>query len=242
MSPVRLALLGEHNPMGETHIATDVAIRHSSSLRNHTISAEWISSTQLTPAALDRYDGLWVAPGPPHVDVENSLGVIRHAREMGMPIFGNCGGFQLLVIELARNLFGLSDAHHEEYAPTADLKVIVPLTCSLRGQDLPITITAPSLAAHLYDRTHTAERFYCRYGINPLYRSQLVSGPVAVSGCDEGGEIRIIELSDHPFFLGTLYVPQVQSTSNTPHPLVTGFLDACIQREKGRVDTLKSSR
>ena len=236
MRPVRLALLGEHNPTGETHIATDAAIRHSSSLLNQSISAEWISSTQITPAVLEQYDGLWVAPGPPHREVEHSLVAIRYAREMGMPVFGNCGGFQLLVIELARNLFGLRDAHHDEYAPTADIKVIVPLTCSLRGQELPITITAPSLAARLYKRTYARERFYCRYGINTLYRSRLVSGPAAVSGCDEGGEIRIIELSDHPFFLGTLYVPQAQSTAHAPHPLVTGFIDACARKRDGRLD------
>ena len=229
MRTVRLALLGQHNPTGETHIATDAAIRHSASHLGRKISAEWISSTLIPDAALGDYDGLWVAPGAPHLAIENSLEAICHARETGLPVFGNCGGFQLLLIEIARNLLGLNDAHHDEYAPTAGVKVVVPLSCSLRGQELPITVESRSLAGTLYNRTRVVERFYCRYGLNPLYRAQFVSGPVVVSGCDDGGEIRIIELPNRPFFLGTLYVPQVNSTEGSPHPLVTGFLEACAR-------------
>ena len=230
MRNVRLALLGEYDPTVETHIATDKAIHHSATFLNQTIAADWISSTEITPALLDGYDGLWVAPGPPHHDVERSFQAIRHARETGMPVFGNCGGFQLLIIEIARHVFGYHDAHHEEYVPSADVRVIVPLACSLRGQELPITISAPSLAARLYGDSRIVERFYCRFGINPAYRAQLLTDPVAVSGSDDDGEIRVIELPSHPFFLGTLYVPQVRSVVGSPHPLVTGFLEACTSQ------------
>jgi CTP synthase (UTP-ammonia lyase) len=230
MRNVRLALLGEHNPTGDTHVATEAAIRHSAAHLGRKISAEWISSTVISTAALGDYDGLWVAPGAPHLAIENSLVAIRHARETGLPVFANCGGFQLLVIEIARNLLGLSEAHHDEYAPSAGVKVVVPLSCSLKGQEMPITIESPSLAATLYNRTRVVERFYCRYGLNPLYRAQFLSGPVVVSGRDDGEEIRVIELPNHPFFLGTLYVPQVRSTEDAPHPLVAGFIEACARR------------
>lgn len=230
MSTVRIALLGEHNPTGETHIATAAAIEHSSAVLGYPISAEWISSSHISEVSLSPYDGLWVAPGPPHLDVENSLEVITKARVMGLPVFGNCGGFQLLIVEIARNLFGLNDAHHEEYSPTAEVKVVVPLACSLRGQQGAINISGPSWAERLYKCSRTVERFYCRFGINPEYRDLFPSGPVIVSGRDDEGEVRVIELLNHPFFVGTLYVPQSLSTSEIPHPLVTGFLKACIGR------------
>lgn len=235
MRPVRIALLGEYNPTGETHVATDAAIRHSADLLEQEVSAQWVSSTEIGSVELGDFDGLWVAPGPPHLDIENSLTAIRRAREGETPVFGNCGGFQLLVIELARNLFGLHGANHDEYSPDADVKVIIPLSCSLRGQELPITISSPSLAGTLYDRSEAVERFYCRYGINPIYRSRFMSGPVVASGCDDSGEIRVIEIPEQPFFLGTLYVPQVRSIPEAPHPLVVGFIEACLRRRAIRL-------
>jgi CTP synthase (UTP-ammonia lyase) len=234
MRTARIALLGEHNPTGETHIATTDAIEHCSALLGYPISAEWISSLEIPNVPLSGYDGLWVAPGPPHLDVENSLPAITKARAMGLPVFGNCGGFQLLVVEIARNIFGLSDAHHEEYSPTAGVRVVVPLACSLRGQEGVINISGPSLAARLYRRGTTVERFYCRFGINPQYRDRFTSGSVIVSGRDDDGEIRVIELLNHPFFVGTLYVPQTLSTTEAPHPLVTGFMEACIRYRETR--------
>jgi CTP synthase (UTP-ammonia lyase) len=232
MKTTRVALLGEHNPAGETHIATAEAIRHSAAFLGEDVSGEWISSSQISAEALDSYDGLWVAPGPPHLDIERSLRAIRYAREEGIPVFGNCGGFQLIVIEMARNFLGISAAHHEEYCPTAAEKVIVPLSCSLVGQALPIAISSPSVVSGLYRRSRVVERFYCRYGINTAYRSRFFAEPLKVSAIDDSGEIRVIELEGHPFFLATLYVPQVQSTPTNPHPLVTGFLHACVQQRE----------
>ncbi len=198
---MRIALLGEYNPSAETHIATERAVDHSSAILNQRIIGEWISSDAITSDLLDTYDGLWVTPGPPHRNIENTLQAITHARERGIPTFGNCGGFQLLVVELARKILGLHDAHHEEYSPSADVRVVVPMACSLRGQELPVTVVAPSLASSLYQRTHVVERYYCRYGINPLYRSQFVSEPLTVAALDHDGEIRAFEVRDHPFWL-----------------------------------------
>jgi CTP synthase (UTP-ammonia lyase) len=224
----RVALLGEYNPSSETHIATDAAISHSAQVLDARIEAEWISSRVITPELVSDFDGLWVTPGPPHVDMERSLAAIRHAREQGIPTFGNCGGFQLIVLEVARNLFGIHDAQHEEYSSSAPVKVVIPLSCSLRGQELPIQIAEKSVAGELYQRTQIVERYYCSFGINLVYRSHFCSNIVTISGVDESGEIRVLELPRHPFFLATLYVPQVQSSTASPHPLVTGFIRSTL--------------
>jgi CTP synthase (UTP-ammonia lyase) len=225
---IRIALLGEHNLASETHIATDAAISHSAVALDVQIEAQWISSRVITPELLTNFDGLWVAPGPPHVDMERSLEAIRHAREHGIPTFGNCGGFQLIALEVARNLLGIHDAQHGEYSSSAPVKVVVPLSCSLRGQELPIQITEQSLVGGLYRRTHIVERYYCSFGINPLYRAHFFADLVSVTGVDDTGEIRVLEVPQHPFFLATLYVPQVQSSAMSPHPLVTGFIRSTL--------------
>jgi CTP synthase (UTP-ammonia lyase) len=118
---------------------------------------------------------------------------------------------------------------HDEYSSTAAVRVIVPLSCSLRGQELPIEIVKESLAGALYQRTQVAERYYCAYGINPDYRSHFTSDLLTVAGFDSAGEIRVLEIEDHPFFLATLYVPQALSSGSCPHPLVTGFLKSALQ-------------
>jgi CTP synthase (UTP-ammonia lyase) len=225
---IRIALLGEHNPGSETHIATDAAIRHSAAALDVQIEAQWISSRAITPELLTDFDGLWVTPGPPHVDMESSLEAIQYAREEEIPTFGNCGGFQLMVLEIARNLFGIHDAQHEEYSSSAPVKVVVPLSCSLKGQELPIQITERSLAGGLYKRIDIVERYYCSFGINPLYRPHFFSDLVSVTGVDDAGEIRVLEIPQHPFFLATLYVPQVQSSAASPHPVVTGFIRSTL--------------
>jgi CTP synthase (UTP-ammonia lyase) len=228
MDATRIAILGEFNPGAETHVATAEALRHSSNALGRLIEGQWISSASTSSEMLAQYDGLWVAPGPPHIVVENSLRVIRNARENGVPTFGNCGGFQLLVLEIARNLLGMPDAHHEEYAPSAQTKVVVPLSCSIRGQSLPIHVRGPSMTRSLYKHDTVVERFYCRYGIAPEFRARFLESEVALTGVDDSGEVRAFEIAQHPFFLGTLYVPQAQSVEATPHPLVTGFLKACV--------------
>ena len=96
------------------------------------------------------------------------------------------------------------------------------------------------VAAH-YGNTEAQEKYYCNFGINPDYVETLKDKPLRVVGSDDEGEIRVMELSDHPFFVGTLFVPQSQSTLDSPHPLVTAFIRASAQTEQGSGDNATTS-
>jgi CTP synthase (UTP-ammonia lyase) len=130
-----------------------------------------------------------------------------------------------MTIEFARNVLGISDAAHAETDPYASRLVVTPLTCSLVGSQLPVSVFAGSLAYSLCGPSLT-ENYYCNFGLNPTYVSTLEAAGLRVAGVDPSGEVRILELAGHPFFMGTLFVPQARSTPAEPHPVVTGFVAA----------------
>jgi len=104
--------------------------------------------------------------------------------------------------------------------------VITPLACSLVGQTHAVKIVPDTRASSLYGTTAALEDYYCNYGVNPAYRSRLERAGMTVSGLGDDGEIRIVELPDHPFFVATLFLPQTRSTAAQPHPLLAGFAAA----------------
>ncbi len=130
------------------------------------------------------------------------------------------------MIEFARNVLGIEDADHAETAPTAPRLAITPLTCSLVGQAQRVTLAAGTRAAALYGTTETIEHFWCNYGVSPAYAAPLREAGLTPSGFGDDAELRIVELSDHPFFLATLFLPQMRSSLAEPHPLLAGFARA----------------
>jgi CTP synthase (UTP-ammonia lyase) len=124
-------------------------------------------------------------------------------------------------------VLGFRDAEHAETSPAAERLVITPLACSLVGQQHPVSIVPGTLAAKLYGAAESMEDYYCNYGVNADYQRLLEAGGLRVSGLGSEGEVRIVELADHPFFLATLFLPQARSTPSEPHPLLTGYAAAC---------------
>lgn len=225
-----LIILGEHNPEAETHRATDSAIRHSLAGRNTDVEASWISTETIREADIVQAHGLWVAPGSPYKNLQRALEAIRLAREHLVPCLGTCGGFQHMILEFARNVLGFADASHAEYDPGASRLFINPLSCSLAGMELRVTLQPQTMARRLYGTETAIERYYCTFGVNPEYAETLANQrDLVISGIDLSGEIRIVEILNHPFFLGTLFVPQTQSRDGKPHPLVSGFLQAVLR-------------
>jgi CTP synthase (UTP-ammonia lyase) len=108
--------------------------------------------------------------------------------------------------------------------------VITPLACSLVGQQHPVTLVPGTLAARLYGESPVIEDYYCNYGVNPEYVGRLRDAGLSVSGMGEEGEVRIVELPGHSFFLATLFLPQARSTVERPHPLLRGFAAAVAAR------------
>jgi CTP synthase (UTP-ammonia lyase) len=104
--------------------------------------------------------------------------------------------------------------------------VITPLACSLVGQTHPVSIVPGTRAAALYGVSEAMEEYYCNYGVSPDYVDRLRAAGLRVSGVGEGGELRIVELPDHPYFVATLFLPQARGTAASPHPLLRGYAEA----------------
>jgi CTP synthase (UTP-ammonia lyase) len=161
--------------------------------------------------------------------MDGALLAIRFAREHGVPFLGTCGGFQHAVIEYTRHVLGLKDADHAESNPDATLPIMVPLTCSLAGEEGAITLAAGSRAHAIYGRDQVIERYHCRFGLNPGYRSLFEQGQLQITGVDSAdGEVRVVELAGHPFFVATLFQPERSAFERCAHPLITAYVRAAV--------------
>jgi CTP synthase (UTP-ammonia lyase) len=98
---------------------------------------------------------------------------------------------------------------------------------------MDVTLIEGSLAQRAYGTSSATERYYCQFGLNPEYRGTLTDHGLVVSGTDQDGEVRIVELPGHPFFVGTLFVPQTSSVPGAPHPLIGAYLEAARRRVRG---------
>jgi CTP synthase (UTP-ammonia lyase) len=230
----RLLILGEFDPTFTPHAATNEAIRHSSAHLGIDIQPHWMSTADVTPYTFFDCDGLWIAPGSPYKSMERTLDAIRHARENGVPCLGTCGGCQHMIIEYARNFLGIRDAQHAEYDPYASNLFISSLTCSLAGRAMQLDFAAGSRVARMYGATTATEEYYCNFGVNPDVIPVLRNGALKVVGSDAEGDVRVLELPTHPFFVATLFVPQARSRPDAPHPLVNAFLQVIMVRHAER--------
>lgn len=228
-----LAIVGDFDPGSRSHAATNSAIGHCSAVLGLPVEHRWVGTEELSePEGIERLTdchGIWIAPGSPYRSMEGALSAIRMAREGGIPLLGTCGGFQHIILEYARDVLGFADAQHEETAPQASRLFISRLACSLAGRGMSIRLQPDSLVARAYGRTIAEEQYLCSFGVNPDYVDTLRSGALRIVGSDDEGVVRAVELSGHPFFVGTLFVPQMTSTQAVPHPLILGFVRACLR-------------
>jgi len=224
-----LAIVADFDSNSRSHVATNDAIAHSADALGISVKPVWISTAEVSDAKLPwltEFRGIWVGPGSPYRSVEGALAAIRFGREKHIPLLGTCGGFQHMVLEYARNVLGFADAEHEESSPGASRLFISRLACSLVGRTMSITLKPDSMLARIYGTTEVEEEYLCNFGVNPNYVDVLRSGALAVVGSDPEGTMRAVELSGHPFFVGTLFLPQHRSTQSSPHPIISAFLKA----------------
>jgi CTP synthase (UTP-ammonia lyase) len=197
-------------------------------LRAH-VTPTWISTADLTVDGLRDFSALWIAPGSPYRSLSNTLAAIRYARERGVPCLGTCGGFQHMILEYARHVLGFMDAQHAEYDPYASELFVTELECSLVGRELVVALQPESRVAGIYGTLEAREQYYCNFGVNPEKVAELQRGALRVTGADAEGDVRVVELADHPFYIGTLFVPQLRSRPERPHPLITAFVRAAVR-------------
>jgi CTP synthase (UTP-ammonia lyase) len=125
-------------------------------------------------------------------------------------------------------VLGIEDAEHEETAPSAPTLLVSKLSCSLVGKTQTIKILPGSLLRRAYGREEVTEQFACNYGLNPQFQDRIEKSQIKITGLDLDGEVRVVELFDHPFYVATLFLPQISSKPESPHPLIVAYLRAAL--------------
>ncbi|MBK9982425.1 MAG: gamma-glutamyl-gamma-aminobutyrate hydrolase family protein [Saprospiraceae bacterium] len=220
----KIVILGDFNPHYHTHLAVNETIIHLSNTFNNEVAFEWIDTDKFEiENDFNTYSGLWIASGSPYKDMNNVLHAIKYARENNIPTFGNCGGFQHMLIEYARNVCGLLYADSEETNPESKEIIISKLTCSLVGQQEEISIDRSSLLFSLIGETNLTGKYHCNYALNPIYIPLLESNGMRMTATNPEGDIRAFEVPSHPFYIGTLFQPALTSTDDEISPILMGF-------------------
>ncbi len=191
-------------------------------------------------------DGLLVAPGFGHRGVEGKIVAVKYARENKLPFFGICLGMQMAAIEFARNVLGLKDAHSTEMdpgtkEPVIDLmeeqKKVTAKGGTMRLGAYPCDIKEGTLAHRIYNNTSISERHRHRWEFNNSYLEQFEKAGMMASGKNPGtGLVEIIELANHPFFIGVQYHPELKSTVENPQPVFVHFIKAAKEFAEKKVE------
>lgn len=230
----KIAILGDFNPIHSTHHALNDSIRQVTKLFAEEIQFDWIGTDIFNcKIAFDNlYSGLWIAPGSPYKDMQHVLDAIKYARINNIPTLGNCGGFQHMIIEFARNVCGITLADHEEINPVSPDLLVAKLSCSLVEQQEQLAICDKnSLLFNIIQQEPLTGKYFCSYGLNKSYVGQLKSNGLKITALSSDGEVRAFEIASHPFFIGTLFQPALTSTADEPNPIITAFVKKCIQHK-----------
>ncbi|MDE1187548.1 MAG: CTP synthase [Pantoea sp.] len=224
---VRVALVGDYRASAVAHQAIPPAVQLAAQHLNLNVTADWIATPEINIPAFADYDAIWVVPGSPYQNDAGVFATIQWARENGKPFLGSCGGFQYAVIEYARNVLGWDDAAHAE-TDKEGRWVIAPLSCSLVEQRGEVTFKPGSRIARAYDALQSDEGYHCNFGVNPEFSQALETQHLQITSWDLEGDVRGIELNDHPFFIATLFQSERAALQNRLSPLVVAWLQAAM--------------
>ena len=232
---LRVGLIGDRRETSPAHSAIPETLRLLAETDRIRSEPVWLPTQGLDPGGIERarVDALWAVPGSPYASLEGALEGIRYARERAVPFLGTCGGFQHVIVEFFRNVLGERDADHGESSPGGAMRVIDLLDRSLVEAVEAVVLVPGSRAAALVGAPRTRERFRCRYGFARAHWNRLDGTSLRVTGADRSGTPRVVELDGHPFFLATLFQPELLARdAGRPHPLVRGLLEAALRRPR----------
>jgi CTP synthase (UTP-ammonia lyase) len=226
-----IALIGDYQASVTAHQAIPLALQLAGERLGIATSFEWIPTDEIhSTTRVAKFDGVWCVPASPYRSTEGALTAIRFARETRLPYLGTCGGFQHAVLEYARNVLGWADAEHAETAPDARRAVIAPLECSLVEVADTVKLRPGTRIREIYGRSAIVEGYRCRYGLNPEFLAHITAGDLYIAAEDAKGEVRALELRNHPFFIATLFQPERAALRGECPPLGVAFVQACASR------------
>jgi len=227
--PLNIALVGDYDAAVIAHQVIPRALALAAEACGSPVQPQWLPTERIRrDAHLVDHDAIWCVPASPYRSTDGALRAIRYARELGVPFLGTCGGFQHAVLEYARSVLGWADAEHAETAPDATRLVVMPLACSLVEVTATVHFVPGSRIAAAYGAPDAVEGYHCSYGLNADAREALSTSGMRIVAVDAAGEVRGIELADHPFFVATLFQPERAALRGEVPPLIAAFIDAAI--------------
>jgi len=252
-SKVSIGLIGKYIELQDAYKSILESFVHAGAMNECKVQIVNIHSEHITDQnvaeKLAGLDGLLVAPGFGMRGVEGKITAVKYARENKLPFFGICLGMQMAVIEYARNVLGLKDAHSTEMDadtknPVIDLmeeqKKVTIKGGTMRLGSYPCTLKEGTLAYNIYGHSPISERHRHRWEFNNKYLEQFENAGMVASGKNPGtGLVEVVELPNHPFFIGVQYHPELKSTVENPQPIFVNFIKAAKEfaEQKNKVKT-----
>lgn len=253
---VTIAIVGKYVDLKDSYKSLTEALVHGGIANDAKVRLQWVDSEEIerhSPAVyLSEVDGILVPGGFGQRGIEGKIEAIRYAREKKIPFFGICLGMQCAVIEFARNVCGLR-ANSTEFDPDTEAPVIYLMeewydfrkghverrseSCdkggTMRLGAYPCVLSPDSKASQAYNKAEISERHRHRYEFNNSYREVLTSKGMKISGQSPDGRlVEIIEIEDHPWFLGCQFHPEFKSRPTEPHPLFKAFIGASLKEKR----------
>jgi CTP synthase len=246
-STVNIGLIGKYIELQDAYKSILEGFIHAGAMNEVKVNVVNVHSETITAENVNEQlkglDGLLVAPGFGNRGIEGKIVAVKYARENNLPFFGICLGMQMAVIEFARNVMGLHQAHSVEMDPNSpdpvinmmeEQKRITMMGGTMRLGSYPCTITENTLAHSIYGTTHINERHRHRYEFNNAYLNTFHEKGMVTSGVNPAtGLVEIVELPNHPFFIGVQYHPELKSTVEAPAPLFVHFIAAAKKHAQG---------
>jgi len=241
---VKIALVGKYVELPDAYKSIVEAFIHAGSVNDCKVNLGWVHSEDLEKGSIDmlkEYAGILVAPGFGHRGIEGKINAVKYARENKIPFMGICLGMQCAVIEFARNVLNLEDAHSKEMHrstpyPVIDImeeqKEITDMGGTMRLGAYPCVLKDGSKAAEAYKKAEIDERHRHRYEFNNKYLADYEKAGMLGTGVNPDTElVEIVEVKDHPWFVGVQFHPEYRSTVIDPHPLFVDFVSAALAED-----------
>jgi len=242
-APVRIAIAGKYTKLKDSYKSLTEAVLHGAIANGVKAEFDYVDvEAEDFGARLAKADGLIVPGGFGDRGIEGKISAVRYARENKLPFLGICLGMQCATIEFARNAIGLKRAHSTEFDPKtphpvvdlmAEQKGVKDKGGTMRLGAWPCDIRKGSLAAKIYGAAAISERHRHRYEFNNKYAAQYAKAGMTVSGVNKKVNLpEIVEIKDHPWFVGVQFHPEFKSRPLMPHPLFFSFVAAAVKNRK----------
>lgn len=244
---VRIAIVGKYVRLQDAYISIYESLRHAGVVHNSNIEIKWVHAEELEvkPAheCLDKVDGILVPGGFGDRGIEGKIKAVKYARENKIPFFGICLGMHVAVIEFFRDVIGHPTANSSEFADVEyrvidlmpDQKDVEDMGGTMRLGLYPCKLAPNTLAYEAYQQEIVYERHRHRYEFNNQFRPEAIKAGMKLSGLSPDERlVEMIELADHPWFVGCQFHPEFKSRPNRPHRLFIKFVEAALKQSEGQ--------